>query len=335
LAEEVSTGEDAWQKSMTAFDDKPFPPYDQDPPAAPLPQSPLGEADVTPAGDPITYAATTSAYHGSGVGPTDPSMGSKPPLPEDLRISWSWVHFIVFLSFGFISLIVVQAGFAIYYLPHQRLASQSEYEEFILSKPIFAIGSMVLWYGLLFLFLYVTLSVLRGFPFWRTLGWKTLAHLRPGQTRNPWVYFFSGCVLSFLVSIITAKVQAPEHAPIQDLFKYKDTALLFMAMAVLIAPLVEETIFRGYLYPLVAKSFGIVPGIVVTGVLFGLMHGYQLGWTLSLVGVLVLVGVVFTTVRARTGTVFASFLLHLGYNSTIAIVTILGTKGFTQIPTMH
>jgi membrane protease YdiL (CAAX protease family) len=321
---------------MTAFDDNPSPPHDQQPLAAPIPeQQPLGQPTGTPlAGDPSTYATSATPTY-SGANPGDPGFASGPVLPEDLRISWSWVHFIVFLSFGFISLIVVQAGFAIYYLPHQRLESQSEYEEFILSKPIFAIGSMVLWYALLFLFLYVTLSVLRGFPFWRTLGWKTLAHLRLGQTRNPWVYFFSGCVLSVLVSIITAKVQAPEHAPIQDIFKYKDTALLFMAMAVLIAPLVEETIFRGYLYPLVAKSFGIVPGIVVTGVLFGLMHGYQLGWTLSLVGVLILVGLIFTTVRARTGTVFASFLLHLGYNSTIAIVTILGTKGFTQIPTVH
>jgi membrane protease YdiL (CAAX protease family) len=65
------------------------------------------------------------------------------------------------------------------------------------------------------------------------------------------------------------------------------------------------------------------------------MHGAQLGWTWGLVSVLVAVGIIFTFVRARTGTVFASFLLHLGYNSTIAIVTILGTQGFTKFPTTH
>jgi membrane protease YdiL (CAAX protease family) len=108
-----------------------------------------------------------------------------------------------------------------------------------------------------------------------------------------------------------------------------------MAMAVLVAPLVEETVFRGYLYPLFAKYFGVAASVLVTGVLFGLMHGAQLGWTWSLVAVLTAVGIIFTFVRARTGSVFASFLLHLGYNSTIAAVTLLGTSGFTKIPPGH
>jgi membrane protease YdiL (CAAX protease family) len=50
------------------------------------------------------------------------------------------------------------------------------------------------------------------------------------------------------------------------------------------------------------------------------------------VALLTLVGVIFTFVRARTGTVVASFLLHLGYNSMIAFTSIIATKGFTQMP---
>jgi hypothetical protein len=137
------------------------------------------------------------------------------------------------------------------------------------------------------------------------------------------------------VFIATAAVHPPENVPIEELFKYKNTAMLFMAMAVLVAPLVEETVFRGYLYPLLAKSFGVATGVIVTGVLFGLMHGAQLGWTWSLVLVLILVGIIFTFVRARTGSVFASFLLHLGYNSMIALGTALGTQGFSKMPPGH
>jgi membrane protease YdiL (CAAX protease family) len=317
---------------MSMFDDDiPSSPPEPDgfPPAPPVDARRVDSGVAPLSGDPITYAAAAT------VDPASSAPAFKPALPEDLRVPWSWPHFIVFLFFGLISLIVVQAAFAIYYLPHKRLSSQSELEQFVLSKPQFAIGSMVVWYALLFLFLYVTLTVLRGSPFWRSLGWKMPNATGSGHLRSPWTYFFSGCALSLLVAAITAKVQAPEHLPIQDIFKYKNTALLFMAMAVLIAPLVEETIFRGYLYPLMAKSFGVLPGIVVTGVLFGLMHGYQLGWTLSLVSTLIFVGIIFTFVRARTGTVFASFLLHLGYNSTIAFVAIVSTKGFTRIPTSH
>jgi hypothetical protein len=47
---------------------------------------------------------------------------------------------------------------------------------------------------------------------------------------------------------------------------------------------------------------------------------------------LIFVGVVFTFVRAWTGTVVASFFLHLGYNSMIAVSTIIVTRGFTHMP---
>ncbi|MHB8503597.1 MAG: CPBP family intramembrane glutamic endopeptidase [Candidatus Acidiferrales bacterium] len=319
---------------MTLFDDNSSLPPDQEP----LSQSPeeLGPGPLEPpsapaepslAGDPISLAATVP----SAV----PTYSNKPSLPEDLRISWSWLHLILFLLFGFFSLILVQAGFAIYYAPLRHFANEKDFERFVLSKPAFAIGSMVLWYAFIFLFLYVTLAVLRGYPFWRTLGWRKITRRNGGLSRSPWFFLLAGCGLSFLVSVVTLKMQPPENVPIEELFRYKNTALLFMAMAVLVAPLVEETVFRGYLYPLFARSFGVATGVIITGVLFGLMHGAQLGWTWGLVLVLIVVGVIFTSARALTGSVFASFLLHLGYNSTIAVITILGTRGFTKVPSAH
>jgi membrane protease YdiL (CAAX protease family) len=308
---------------MTLFDDNSSFPPDQEPPpqspAEPGPAAATRPSEIPLAGDPIHLAAT----HPSEV----PS--SKPSLPEDLRISWSWPHFVVFLFFGVVSFFIVQISFMVYYAgPLRHLSNQKDFERFVLSRPGFAIGSMVLLYALIFLFLYVSLSVLPGSPFWRTLGWRRL-------TRSPWLFFFAGCGLSIVVFIVTAKMQPPEDVPIEELFRYKNTAILFMAMAVLVAPLVEETVFRGYLYPLFAKYFGVGTSILVTGVLFGLMHGAQLGWTWGLVFTLIAVGIIFTFVRARTGSVFASFLLHLGYNSMIALVTLLGTQGFSKMPPTH
>jgi len=205
-------------------------------------------------------------------------------------------------------------------------------ESYLLSKPEFALGSMVIWYAAIFFFLYVTLSLLRGHSFWKCLGWRKIAP-RPGyRARSPLAYFFAGCGLSLFVALLSSRLKAPDNSPMEELFKNRQTALLFVAMAVLIAPLVEETLFRGYLYPLFARSFGITPGILITGVLFGMMHGAQLGWTWGLVAMLILVGIVFTLVRARTGSVFASFLMHLGYNSLISIAALIGTHGFTQTP---
>jgi membrane protease YdiL (CAAX protease family) len=76
----------------------------------------------------------------------------------------------------------------------------------------------------------------------------------------------------------------------------------------------------------------IASSVFLTGLLFGILHGAQLSWTWGIVSLLILVGITFTYVRARTGTVFASYLMHLGYNSLIAFVSIIGTHGFTKMP---
>jgi len=325
---------------MNSFDDNPFapePPHSAEPPESPSSPAETAPRSEVPAalppsdsplyGDPISLAASAPAAW--------PTPLQKPQGPEDLRIFWSWLHFLAFVAFGIVSLALVQITLLLFYVPQKSFSNQKELERLILSKPILSVGTMVIWYALVLLFLYVTLSVFQGIPFWRSLGWREIARRDRGWPKNPWLYLGSGCVLSVLVFVATAKIQPPENVPIEELFRYKNTAMLFMAMAVLVAPLVEETVFRGYLYPLLAKSFGVVASIIVTGILFGLMHGAQLGWTFGLVVVLVFVGIVFTFVRARTGTVFASYLLHLGYNSTIALFTILGTEGFTRIPPPH
>jgi membrane protease YdiL (CAAX protease family) len=98
-------------------------------------------------------------------------------------------------------------------------------------------------------------------------------------------------------------------------------------MAVLVAPVIEETIFRGYIYPVVARSFGVGAGILATGTLFGLLHAPQLwgGW--MQIALLVIVGIVFTYVRAVTKTVLASYLFHVSYNSFVSLAFLIGTHG--------
>jgi membrane protease YdiL (CAAX protease family) len=269
--------------------------------------------------------------------PPDPQPSPDQPyppqssLPEDLRISWSWPHLVVFLFFGFASLLVVQLGVVLYFSAERHL-SQKQIMQLFESKPQLLIGTNLLWFGLMFLFLYVTLAVLRGLPFWQSLGWKKFRTGQFGEKVNPWGFFFAGSGLAIFVAYASTRIHTTKEAPIEELFKNRNSAMLLMAMAVLVAPLVEETVFRGYLYPLFAKTFGILPGILLTGALFGLMHGAQLGWTWGFVFLLILVGIIFTFARARTGTVLASYLLHLGYNFMLALSSIIASRGFTQFP---
>jgi membrane protease YdiL (CAAX protease family) len=329
---------------MSLFDDNPLKPPEPDRetqiadinPSASTSQEP----DSSPlGGDPISFAAAAPPFKPTSF------------LPDDLRISWSWPHFVIFLMFGFGSLLLVQLG-AIFLLTADKHLTQKQLQQLIESKPQFLVGTNVLWYALIFLFLYMTLAVLRGLPFWRSLGWKKLSADPAMGKGSPWMYFLSGCGLAIFVAVASSRVKEVDHVPIQELFKSRNGAMLLMSMAVFVAPLVEETVFRGYLYPLFASKFsriaqnaGVDPlrairlgtflGIAITGTLFGLMHGAQLGWTWGLVALLTLVGIIFTFARAWTGTVLASFLLHLGYNSMIAITSIIATKGFTHMPPGH
>jgi membrane protease YdiL (CAAX protease family) len=316
---------------MSLFDDNPGPPGGVGDSQDPL-------AEVSLAGDPISYVA----IHPDAAHP--PASN----LPEDLRITWSWPHLVVFVVYAVVSQLVIGIAVLAYYSANGHL-SQRQIRRLFESDPRLIVGTNVLWFGLIILFLYVTLSVLPHLPFWRSLGWKRLdANPLAGKGR-PWMYFLSGSGLSLFVIGASSRVKNAEHVPIQEMFKSRGGAMLLMSMAVLVAPLVEETVFRGYLYPVfariasrLAQSFGmnspsairagVVSSILTTGVLFGLMHAPQLGWTWGLVSLLILVGIIFTFARAWTGTVFASFLLHLGYNSMLAFLTVLGTRGFTYMP---
>ncbi len=280
-----------------------------------------GAASAEPAAEPLAPVACSTP----ALPPPAPSV------PEDLRISWSWPHFIVFFLFGFGSLIIVQLAFATY-LSSFRHIPIKEVERLLTTKAHFAVAIQLVWFALLLLFLYVTLGVLRDTPFWPSVGWRAFPGGGLPFKSRAWRYFMFGCGLALVIAGVGYRFQPKEKPPIEELFKDPRGALLLMALAVFVAPLVEETLFRGYLYPLFARKLGVPAGILLTGLLFGLMHGSQLGWTWGLVVPLILVGVVFTYVRARAGTVLASYLLHLGYNSMIAVSVAVATRGFQQIP---
>jgi membrane protease YdiL (CAAX protease family) len=79
-----------------------------------------------------------------------------------------------------------------------------------------------------------------------------------------------------------------------------------------------------------ARRLGAVWGILLTALPFGLMHYLQYrSW--SAVLIIILVGVVLTTVRAITKSVASSFLAHVGYNGTLMLIAAVATDGFRHM----
>ena len=122
----------------------------------------------------------------------------------------------------------------------------------------------------------------------------------------------------------------PKTTPFDQFFDRPLDAYLTVAFAITLGPLMEELFFRGFLYPVLARRMGATWGIVLTALPFGLMHYLQYrSW--SAVLIIVLVGVVLTTVRAVTKSVASSFLAHVGYNGALMVLAAWATDGFRHM----
>ena len=122
----------------------------------------------------------------------------------------------------------------------------------------------------------------------------------------------------------------PKTSPFDQFFAHPRDAYLTALFAVTLGPLMEELFFRGFMYPVLARRLGVVAGILLTALPFGLMHYLQYqSWAAVLI--ILLVGVVLTSVRAKTKSVAASFLAHVGYNGALMTITVLATDGFRHM----
>jgi len=98
----------------------------------------------------------------------------------------------------------------------------------------------------------------------------------------------------------------PTHWEPRHAGAFAANVLLF----VVIAPVVEELLFRGLGYTLLQTLFGALPAILVVGVAFGAWHG--LLWALL---VLVPFGCALAYIRYRTGSVYPGMIVHALFNA--------------------
>lgn len=137
-------------------------------------------------------------------------------------------------------------------------------------------------------------------------------------------------VLTVALDLLSRFLPMPKSTPFDQFFAHPTDAYLIAAFAVTVGPLMEELLFRGFLYPVLARSTGVGLAVFLTALPFGLMHYLQYrSW--SAVLVITLVGVVLTTVRAVTKSVAASFLVHVGYNFTLMVLAAIATDGFRHM----
>ena len=114
--------------------------------------------------------------------------------------------------------------------------------------------------------------------------------------------------------------------PIQDLLVDRTSVILVGLMAVTLGPVCEELAFRGFLLPLLVRSFGVWLGLLLSSIPFALLHGPQYGWHWQHMVLLTIASVVFGGVRIYFRSTAAATLVHATYNFTFFVAYVLQRK---------
>lgn len=94
--------------------------------------------------------------------------------------------------------------------------------------------------------------------------------------------------------------------------------IAIMLMAVIVAPVSEEILFRGYLYGVIRRFGGRIPALLTSSLLFAAIHVHLP----SMLG-LGLLGVILCLLYERTGSLWATMTMHAAFNATTITALIL------------
>src|SRR5271165_4017135 len=186
-----------------------------------------------------------------------------------------WGYFDLLL---FVGLMMPALGLAL-------LAAQGAGALFHLSKPIKLLLLQLLWYILLAALLGAIFRYRYGRGFWSSLAWNM-------QFRGLAACIFGGPLLAFAIGAVGYLIHAPivKLPMFDEMLSDRLTIALFSVFVVALGPLCEELAFRGFLMPLLIRTFGVVGGIVTTAVLFGGLHASEYDWSWRHVLLIAIVG---------------------------------------------
>ena len=190
--------------------------------------------------------------------------------------------------------------------------------DFVLKQQLGALAVSLLYVGLAVAT--VAAAVLRGRPGWRDL--VALRPMRPG--RAAWRDTLGVAVLT--LGYIALTTTAAEHARDHTLLVSGPTNVALITTLivnlVLLAPLAEELLFRGWIYTALRRGFSFWPSYLATLVLFAGIH-----WDPShtrIVQVLPLAAAL-GLVRERAGSIKPTIALHAIYNLVIIAIRLAYT----------
>jgi membrane protease YdiL (CAAX protease family) len=120
--------------------------------------------------------------------------------------------------------------------------------------------------------------------------------------------------IMLLQGVMARLVTLPQQHNVEALHFPFVSLLLWVLMGSIVAGVVEETSFRGYMQGPIERRHGPVSAILLTGCLFGFAHFTHPEVGLSLMPYYMAVAAVYGALAYLTNSIFPSMVLHAGGN---------------------
>ncbi|MGC2660440.1 MAG: type II CAAX endopeptidase family protein [Bryobacteraceae bacterium] len=184
-----------------------------------------------------------------------------------------------------------------------------------------ALPLQIVFYVLIYLAFKVTFLVRHNAPVFKSLGWREVQI-------SPLLLALGGVLLALGVSAIAALLHTPQvKSPFDKLLGSWWMVALLVIFAIFLGPISEELVFRGFLQPLLSRTFGVAAGISLTAATFGCLHGPEYSWAWQYVLAVSLAGAVFGVLRATTNSIIPSTIMHGAYNALFVVAMIAQKYG--------
>jgi len=257
----------------------------------------------------IAYEFPPSPQTGSPISQNSPD---NPPWGVPMALA-TWFLSVVLLLFA---PLVTVIPYVIYH--NQRYGSVPS-EALLRDKGFifFSVLGVIPAHLLTLLIAWLVVTSLRRFQFWKMLGWDWPAFF------GPWKSVGLALALFAVGSLITMLFGGKETEIDLLINSSYATRVVMAVLAAGTGPLVEEIVYRGVLYSAFQRVIGMTGAVVIVAVMFAGVHVLQYRNNLAVIGVISLLSISLTLVRAYTGRLLPSFIIHFVFNGIQSVYLVL------------
>ena len=164
-------------------------------------------------------------------------------------------------------------------------------------------------------------------PFFQTLGWRWHPQFR-------WVHAVGVAILMYGVAIAISKLLPHRETDMEKILRLGTSVRLLAAfLAVALAPLVEEVVYRGLIYSSVERLGGKAAGVFSVTFIFALVHVPQYWGSVAAITAILTLSLILTLIRAWTNSLLPCVVIHLVYNGVQAVLLVALPKAALDAPT--